>query len=152
LRSLIAIDFVWNKRLLIDHDERAVGRELAEETTAIAFVANTGAKWFDQQEERIRVAIETDFAKPEHMTAGFPFFPEAIAGAREKVDLPGKLGLSQSGCIEVTEHQHFTSAMVLNNARNETTKFFKRQFQESLPKTKIPLAVRASGLNRALIR
>jgi hypothetical protein len=150
LRSLIAIDFIRNEGPLSNHGKRAIGGELAEEATAVAFVANTGADWLDQQEKRIRVAVEADFAKPEHMTAGFPFFPKAIAGARKKVNLSGELGLRQGGCVKVTEHQHFTGAMVLNDAGNETPKFFECQFQESLPKTKMPLGdVRASGLIRA---
>jgi hypothetical protein len=102
-------------------------------------VASTGANQVDQEEKRIRVAVEANFAKPEHMTAGFPFFPKAIAGAREKVDLSSELGLSQGGGIKVTEHQYFAGAMVLNDAGNKTTKFFEREFQESLPKSKNPL-------------
>lgn len=137
--SLIAIDFVWNKGALSDHSERAIGRELAEEASAVAFVANTGADRLDQEEKRICVAVEANFAKPEHVTTGFALFPKAIAGAREKVNLSSELGLRQSGGIEVTEHEHLAGAMVLNDARHETSKFFKRQFQESLPKTKIPL-------------
>lgn len=138
MRSLAAIDFIRNEGPLSDHGRRPIGCELPEEATAVALVANTGANRLNQQEKRIRVAIEADFAEPEHMTAGFPFFPEAVAGAREKMDLPGELGLSQGGGIKVTEHQHFAGAMVLNDARNETTKFFEREFQESLPKKKKP--------------
>jgi hypothetical protein len=149
LLSLIAIDFVRNKGPLSDYGRRAIGGELAEEATAVAFMANTGADRLDQKEKRIRVTVEADFAEPEHVTAGFPFFPKAIAGARKKVDLSGELGLSKRSSVKVTEHQNFAGAMVLNNAGNETTKFFERQGQESLPRNKNPAGRRASGLIRA---
>jgi hypothetical protein len=116
----------------------AVFCELTKEAATETFMTNAGADRFDEQKESIGVALQAKLAKTKHMPASFAFFPEAVAGSGEEVHFTGTLRLFNSLGIQIAEHQHFASAMVLNDARYQSTEFFERQFHESLPKNKNP--------------
>jgi hypothetical protein len=150
LRLLLAVNIHGNENAFGNDQIRTVGLERAEEATAVALVADAGSEWFDEEQEGIAVTIHANLADEQNMTASLTLFPKAIAGTGKEVNLAGALRLFERFGIEVAEHEDLPRAMVLDDARDEITKFFKCHFHNSLPKKqKTRRAFRASGLIRA---
>src|SRR5208337_2829786 len=138
LGPLFVVDVHGHEDTLANDQRPAIRLESAEEATAVAFVAYAGPESFNEEKHSIRVTIDAHLPNAEDVAAGLALLPKAIAGAREKVDLAGALGLFQRLGIDVAKHQDFTAAVVLNHSRNESAEFFKCQFHDCLPKNKRP--------------
>jgi hypothetical protein len=120
LGVLCAVDIVGSKGTFGNDLGSAIGLERAEETAAIAFVTNAGAQGFDEEKKSVGITVDANFADAEDMAAGFALFPKAIAGAREKMDLAGKLGLFEGFGVEIAEHENVAALVVLNDPRNKS--------------------------------
>ena len=92
--GLRTIDFFGFERALIEDLRAAVCCQAAEEAAAVAFVADAGADPVDADEQGIGVAVDADVADFQDVTAGFAFFPEAVAGAAVEDDFAGALGFA----------------------------------------------------------
>ena len=91
LSGLRTVDFLGLECALLDDLRAAVGFQAAKEATAVAFVADAGADRLDADEQGIGVAVDADVAHFQDVTAGFAFFPEAVARAAEEDDFAGAL-------------------------------------------------------------
>jgi len=136
LFCLASVDFFRDEGTSRNHTGAAVALKLAVEAAAVAFVANARADGIDKEEECICIAIEADFPDAEDMPAGFAFFPELLARAREKVDFTRALSGGQRFTVQVPKHQDFASALILDDARNESIEFFECQIHTGLQNKK----------------
>src|ERR1700744_4139309 len=109
----------------------AVARKAAEEAASVAFVADARADGIDSDEQGIGVAIDTDVANFEYMSAGLTFFPEAIARAREEHDFVAALRLSEGNVVHEAEHEDVAVRGVLNNGRDQAVGLREVQLHES---------------------
>jgi hypothetical protein len=138
LGVLGAVDVVGNKRAFRDDRGSPIGLERTEEAAAVALVANAGTQGFDEEKKSVGITVDTNLANAEDMATGFALFPKAIAGAREEMDLAGKLSLFESLRVEIAEHENVAALVVLNNPGDKSARFFKCQMHDGLPKNEKP--------------
>jgi len=99
-------------------------------------VTDARADRLDKKEERVSIAIESDFPDTEYVAARLALLPEAVAGAGKKVDFAGALRLPERFGVEITEHQDFAGSLILYDAWNKASKLCECEFHESLQKQK----------------
>ena len=77
------------------------------------------------KQQRVGVAIDTQFQHLQKMSAGFALSPQPVPGTAEENSLPRPLRLRESLFIHEAEHEHIPGGMVLNNRRHQPVVLFK---------------------------
>jgi hypothetical protein len=89
--------------------------QAAEETTAVAFVADTGSDGIDADEKSVGIAINANVSDFQNMAAGLALFPKLVAGTGKEDHFAGALGERERFGIHETEHQDVATRFILDN-------------------------------------
>src|SRR5437879_1590214 len=100
----------------------------SEKAAPVTFMTDARPSGLDAHEQRIRVAIHTNLADPQHMSTRFALFPKLVSRAAEENHFPRPLRFRQRLWTHEAEHQPVAGTLILDDGRHQPAAFLKVDF------------------------
>src|SRR6516162_2098734 len=114
-----AVNLVWVEFAREDN-LFALRGDFAEETRFVTKVAATGPSQVRLNQQGVPVTVKADLPNDETMSGGFSLGPKLLPPAAEEGHVAGAESLLVRLQVHISQHQHSSVSLVLNNCRDQS--------------------------------